>query len=193
MSYCTVGDVLDYLGIEQGGGATDNLLHRHVAAAQAAIDAYCHRTFEALADETRNVDSLGDHIRGRALFLDDELCAVTTVTLGDGTELTANDYVTSPRNKPPFNGLRLRHSSGHHRWTYLPDWEGAIQIEGRWAYSLTAPAPIQEACISLAAFYYRQKDQPFTDVTAVEAGVVMRPIGIPAHVRTMLDNGYRKP
>jgi hypothetical protein len=29
-------------------------------------------------------------------------------------------------------------------------------------------------------------------VTAVEAGIVVRPVGIPAHIKTMLDQ-YRKP
>ena len=193
MSYCTVTDVLDYLGIDDGSSISASLIESHIEAAQGMIDNYCHRTFEVGAVATRYVDALGDHIRGRALYLDDELYSITSITLGDGTVLASTDYVTIPRNVPPFTGIRLKHSSDHNSWRYVTDWEGAIEIEGGWAFSETAPAVVREACISLAAFYYRQKDQPFTDVTAVEAGVVMRPIGIPAHVRAMLDNGYRKP
>jgi hypothetical protein len=193
VTYALVSDVLDYLGIDDTSGISASLIEGHIAAAQMAIDNYCHRNFEAPDDETRYYDALGDHIRGRALFLDDEMCRITSITLADGTVLASTDYVTIPRNVPPFTGIRLKHSSAHNTWRTATDWEGAIEIEGGWAYSVEAPAVIHEACVSLAAFYYRQKDQPFTDVTAVEAGVVVRPIGIPAHIKAMLDNGYRKP
>ena len=192
MAYCTTAWVKSLVDIKSPGD--DNLIDSLIDAAQQAIDGYCHRSFEASADTTRYIDAVGDHVRGRVLHLDDigELAAVTTITNGDGVEVTSGEYVLVPRNKTPYTAIRLLGSSGK-TWTYSTDWEDAISITGRWAYSSSAPAIIQEACASLAAFYYRQKDAPFTDVTAVEVGVVVRPVGIPTHIKAMLDKGYVKP
>jgi hypothetical protein len=93
--------------------------------------------------------------------------------------------VTTPRNLTPFWAIRLKGNSGK-MWTFNDDWEGAIAITGRWAYSVTPPPAIREACVQYTAFLYRQKDQPLTDVTAIEAGVVMRPTGLPVHIKLML-------
>jgi hypothetical protein len=191
MSYCLAYDVKAHLGVDSPGD--DQLLTAYIAGAQAWIDEYCHRTFEAPEDTTRYIDAAGNHLRGRVLYIDHigELCSITEVTNGDGIVVASEDYVTTPRFDTPIYALRLKMNSGL-IWQWTNDWEDAISITGRWAYSITAPAPIKQACIQLAAFYYRQKDAPFTDVTAVEAGVVIRPMGIPAHVKAMLDP-YRKP
>ena len=191
MAYCLPTDVMEYLGIDSGEDG--DLLTVHIAAAQDAIDNHCRRTFEAAADSIRYVDAMGDHIRNLYLFLSEtgELCQITSITNGDGIVVATGEYVTDPRSHTPYHAIKLRSDAGKF-WTYQTYWESAIAINGRWAYSITAPAGIVQACIGLAAFYYLQKDQPFADVTAVEAGVVMRPIGIPAYVRTMLQ-GYVKP
>jgi hypothetical protein len=174
------------LGIESDD---DNpLIATYIAAAQAAIDLWCNRTFEAVADTTRYIDAIGQHIGGYDLMIPPEvgeLASITEVLNGDGIEVTSSQYVTVPRNAAPFYGLRIKGSAGK-TWVYDDDFEDAIAITGRWAYSVSPPAPIKTACIKLAAFYYRQKDVPFTDVTAVEAGVVVRPIGIPAVITPLL-------
>ena len=193
MAFCTVAQVKQYLGISQPDD--DALLSDLIDAAQGAIDKYCHRTFEAASDTTRYIDAVGNHIiDGRVLYLDDigELAQITTVTNGDSIEVTSSEYITDPRNRTPYRAIRILSSSGK-TWTYSTDWEGSISILGRWAYSITADDVIAEACVEMAAFYYRQKDQPFQDVTAVEAGVVIRPVGIPAYIKTKLDHGYVKP
>lgn len=193
MAYCTVADVKQLLGISQPDD--DALITSQIDEAQGAIDAYCHRTFEAATDTTRYIDAIGRHIiDGRVLYLDDvgELAAITTITNGDGIEITSSEYITDPRNRTPYRAIRILSSSGK-TWTYNTDWEGAISIEGRWAWSVAADDVIKGACTEMAAFYYRQKDQPFQDVTAVEAGVVIRPVGIPAYIKTKLDHGYVKP
>ena len=191
MAYCQDYDVKAHLGIDSPDD--DQLIEAYIAGAQAWIDAYCHRTFEASADTTRYVDAVGGHIRALTLYIDHvgELCSITEVINGNGIVVASDDYVTTPRNQTPYYALRLKLNSGL-VWQWLNDWENAIEITGRWAYSITAPAPIKQACIQLAAFYYRQKDAPFTDVTAVEAGVVIRPMGIPTHVKAMLAP-YKKP
>jgi len=189
MAYCTVADIVGHLGVEDT--ADDALIQGYVDAAQAWIDRYCHRTFEALENETRYVDARGDHLRGRVLYIDriGELAEIDEIINGDGVEVT--EYVTTPRNSPPYYAIRIKAMSGLF-WTWVDDWEEAIAITGKWAYSVSPPEAIRQACIQLAAFYYRQKDQPFSDVTAVEAGVVIRPIGIPAAIKALITP-YVKP
>jgi hypothetical protein len=191
MAYCTITDVREYLGVELLDD--DVLIQSLIDTAQAWIDTYCHRTFEASVDETRYVDASGDHLRGNVLYIDHvgELCSITSVVNGDGTTVDASDYVTTPRGKTPFYAIRLK-TMAPTLWRWTDDWEDAIAITGRWAYSITAPEPIKQACVQLVGFYYRQKDQPYLDVTAVEAGVVIRPSGIPNHIKMML-RGYVKP
>lgn len=181
MAYVTAALVRAYLGTTSSGD--DTLITALGARAQAAIDTYCHRTFEADTNTTRYFDAVGPHIAGPVLYLDRDLCAVNTVTNGDGTAVTA--YVTEPRNDTPYYALRLKSTAGV-TWTYSTDWERAIAISGKWAYSTSAPADIVQAATRLAAFYYRQKDAALQDVTAIEAGVVVRPVAIPADVLALL-------
>ena len=62
----------------------------------------------------------------------------------------------------------------------------AISIAGRWAYSTKAPKAIAHACKRLAAFKYKQRDAALFEVTAIEAGTVIAPVGIPADIRAVL-------
>ena len=55
----------------------------------------------------------------------------------------------------------------------MMEWRDAISITGRWAWSLTAPPDIAQACARLAAFLYKQRDAQLFDVTAIEAGTVI--------------------
>ena len=107
MAYCTVADVTQYLGISSGEDSA--LIGRLIDAAQQAIDDYCHRTFEASADSTKYVDVHHDIVDGYTLFIDHvgDLCAITTVTNGDGNEVTSSQYTTQPRNETPYYALRI--------------------------------------------------------------------------------------
>lgn len=191
MSYTTVAEVKRYLDIT--GTSDDALLASLITSAQAAIDAHCDRTFEAVTDSTRYFDGLGPHIDGVTLWLDRDLCSITTVTNGDGNTISGSSYVTWPRNSAdgPFYAIRIKESADTD-WTYGTDWENAISIAGRWAYSTSAPDDVRHACTRLAGFYYRQKDAQVFDVTAIpDAGVMTVPVGIPADVKLML-NPYRR-
>lgn len=183
MAYATAADVRQYLGINST--VDDALLTALCARAQAAIEMYCGRLFEASDNTTRTFDAVGRHIDGVRLVFDRDLCSINSVTNGDGVAVAANEYVTLPRSDTPYYGIQLKTSAGK-AWTYSTSWEGAIAISGKWAYSATAPADIVQAAIRLAAFYYRQKDAQLQDVTAIEAGLVVRPIGMPADVQVLL-------
>lgn len=187
MAYCSVADIKTYLGISESGD--DALITTLIGAAQAAIDTYTGNTFEAAVDTVRYYDVHGPHIAGRRLFFDKPLASLTSISDGGGL-FAATDYVMLPRNDAPFYGVELKLTTGR-MWTYVNDWENAISVTGRWGYSVAAPDDIRQAARRLAAFYYRQKDAPLQDVTAIEAGVVIQPIAIPADVRALLAP-YRK-
>lgn len=187
MAYTTAANVKTYLAID--GSGDDALIGTLIAAAQAAIDSYCRRTFEASTDTTRTFDALRD-VERYVLFLDEDLAAITTVTNGDGVEVASDEYTTQPRNRTPYYALKILSSSAK-TWDFDDDHEDAISIEGRWAYSTTAPDDIAQAATELAAFLYRRKDAAITDITAIEAGVVIQPQSIPGTVRALL-NPYRR-
>lgn len=189
MAYTTVGAVKAYAGISKP--ADDALILSLIDAAQLAIDGYCHRTFEASADSTRYFDRSSEYVDGLTLWLYDEIASITTVTNGDGVEVASDEYTTIPRNDTPYTRIRILSNSGK-SWNYTDEWMDAISITGKWAYSETAPDDVTQACVRYATFMYRAKDAPLTDVTAVEAGVVIKTPGMPADVRVILGP-YRKP
>ena len=184
MAYTVLLDVKDYIGID-GSTADDALLTELIRRATSAIDALCLRTFEASANTTRYFDAL-QHVTGRRLILDRDLCSITSITNGDGTTVTSSQYVTYPRNETPIYAIQLRSSAGIN-WTYDDDAEDAIAISGKWAYSLTAPDSIAHACIRLTAFFYRSKDAQVFDQTAFsELGAIRMNRKLPSDIMEML-------
>lgn len=185
MAYCSLAQLKTYVG------ATDNdddaLLTDCITRAEAVIDRATKRTFEASADSTRTFDAQQD-VAGRTLYLDADLCAITSITNGDGAAITALQVVSEPRNHAPYYALTLKASTGL-AWTYETDPEDAISVTGRWAYSTTPPADIEQACVRLAAWLYRQKDsssdldRPMVSMD----GATLLPAQIPADVQRMLQ------
>ena len=187
MAYCTNALVKTYLGVSAAGD--DDLIDDLIDRAQAAIDRHCGRTFEAAADTTRKF-TVGDDTDQEMLYLDEDLCAITTVTTdadGDADVLTVNtDYVTVPRNTTPYYALKILSGSDYY-WTYTTEPENGITVLGRWAWSTAPPDDIIHACVRLASYYYQQKDAQVFDTIAVpDAGVITIPAGIPADVKLIL-------
>lgn len=188
MAYTTTANIKNYLGIT--GAADDILLASLIARAEQTIDSYCGRTFEAGADDTREF-TVGEDTEGDTLYLDEDLCAITTVkTDADATTpitLATSEYVTIPRNRTPYHAIKIL-SSSTNTWTYTTNPENGVTITGRWAWSTTAPDDIVHACTRLAGYFYRQKDAGVFDITAIpDAGVIQVPQGIPRDVKIILD------
>lgn len=185
--YTDLATLKSYLGIATA--EDDALLTSLITRAQQMIDTAAQRTFEAAADATRRFDAVRDVTSdGQMLFLDDDLCQITTVVNGDGATVSASAYTTEPRRQTPYYALRLKPSAGL-AWTYTTDPQNAIQITGRWAYSLSAPADIAHACVRLAAYLYRQKDTQAAlgDLPrAAPEGVLLMPARLPHDVAHML-------
>lgn len=184
MAYASLAELKAYAGIDSSGD--DTLLTALLARAQAIIDSHCRRTFEAAADSTRYFDA-EDDVDDDDLIVDTDLYSVTSVTNGDGTAVAASEYVLEPANHRPAYAICLKENSSV-VWTWSDSPENAISVTGRWAYSLTAPADITHACIRLAAWLYRQKDNS-ADVDAVNVtsgGAVIVPSGLPNDVTLLL-------
>lgn len=186
MAYASLTELKLYRGIPTSTTADDAILSACLTRAQAQIDVYCDRTFEATATSTRYFDAVRDvSSDGRTLYLDADLAEITTIT--NGTANAVTKYVTVPVNHGPYREIRLKASAGE-LFTYSGDPESAISVRGKWAYSTKAPADIVQATIRLAAYMYAQKDSSVFDVTAFPGeGVMNVPQGMPRDVREILD------
>jgi hypothetical protein len=187
MAYCRTADVKEYLDIQSADD--DALIGDFIDRAQAAIDSHTRRTFEDPgADDTREF-TVGVDTEGRELLFDEDIYSITSVVTdadGDADTIPTADYVTLPRNKTPYYGIKILGSSDYY-WQYSDDPEMGIEITGRWAYSSDAPADIAQACARWAAYMYRQRDSQVFDVTAIpDAGVIQIPQGVPADVKILL-------
>ena len=186
MAYVTTANLKVYLDISED--RDDTLLGSLLDSATEAIDNYTKRTFAVASDTTRYFDALGDHIKGYRLDLDEDLAAITTVTNGDGVVVSSSEYTPVLKNDPPYFALQILSQAGK-IWTYSSEWMNAIEIVGKWGFSVSGsePADILQACRRLAAFYYKQRDAALFDVSAIEGGAVIQPQGIPLDVRKLLD------
>ena len=180
MAYTTVADLKTYLGIENTNTADDTLLTTLIARAQSMIDAQVGRTFEAAADTARKF-SYAD-IDGALLWFGADCAQITSVINGDSTVFVATEYWTQPINAKPYYGLKLKPQYGL-AWD---GWTDDITVTGRWAYSVTAPADIIQACTRLAAWLYRLRDNAQLDQAIITGNVTVLPATIPNDVATIL-------
>lgn len=185
-AYATLAQLKDYVDIDTANTDDDALLTMALDNASAIIDTQTHRTFAAAIDSTRTHDALC-HVEGRRLWLVGDLAAVTSVTNGNGAVVPPTAYVSEPLYETPYFALTLKRSSSI-AWTYNTDPEGAIAVTGKWAYSVTPPAPIVQATLRLSAFLYRQRDNALDlDRTLIVGNTTMTPAQLPADVRLILQ------
>ena len=189
MAYVTVTELQQYAKIVSD--ADNSLLQSLIDAAVAYIEDFVGFSFEASADSTRYLDA-DAAVAGRALYFGAWCAAITTVTNGDGTEISSDYYATTPRNDGPFYAIKLLSSSGY---TWEDDDEGdpedAISVVGRWAWSTSPPTDIKHATLRLALWYYRQRDNSSDmDRPLLAEGVTILPAQVPRDVIEIL-NHYR--
>ena len=182
MAYASLDDLTTYLGIDDST-ADDGLLTRLLLRSQAAIDSYTRRTFEVAADSTRW--HTAGNVQGRTLFLDGDCCAITAIVNGDGATVAAAEYYTLPRDRTPFYAVEL-YGDSTVGWVDGGRSGGQIAVTGRWAYSTTAPADVTHACVRLAAWFYRQKDNAAADQAMIIGDTTILPARIPTDVQMLL-------
>jgi len=190
MSYINLIQLKEYLGTT--GSGHDAILDRCKDAAQQEIENYCRRTFEEStgiqyyrSDDLKNLADMGGN--GNVLLLGRDCLAIEELLNADddATEITSTGYWLEPRNTPPYQWVRLKHSEA---WIFGTD--GEISVQGTWGYSTGPDATIIQLTKEMAAYLYRQRDNPVYDVTATpEAGVITVPKGMPEHVRYALEKG----
>ncbi|MDX9779619.1 MAG: head-tail connector protein [bacterium] len=187
MSYATAVQVKEYLGIS-GTVVDDNLLDDLIERAEGLIDAYTGRSFVSTTATKFFDDSFTN---GSDLNLwGYDLLTVTKLTNGDGVEVTSSDYRLFPRNDNPKWMLRLDEA---YSWNFS-DGDSEISVAGTWGYSATPPLDIQHACVRLAAFLYRQKDNS-ADIDRpmiTGDGVTIMPSALPVDVTRILDRYKRR-
>src|SRR5581483_5292114 len=84
--------------------------------------------------QTRHFDAVANIEREqRRLWLDEDLLAVLTLTNGDGTLISSNQYVLESPDETPYWAIKLLASAGI-AWTYEDDPENAILLNGIWGY-----------------------------------------------------------
>ena len=191
MAYITLATLKTYRGVTKT--SEDALLGDCITRAEAQIDSYTGRCFAApTTAATHYLDAVRDVSDDkRTLYLDDDLYSVTAVINGDGETVNSTAYVTEPRHDTPYRSLRMKSGASTY-WTYDDNQEDAIQVGGRWGYSATPPADIQQATIRLASYIYAQKDAAVFDVTAMpDMGMMIIPQGLPRDVKEILDP-YRR-
>ncbi len=204
MAYVTIAECIEYGGFDSdfSSDASDfdkdqsyTLLENLIPRAQAIIDEYTGRTFEASSD-IRYFDASED-VRGMTLLLDEDLLWDTDVTItnGDGTSFKDSDYVTEPRNDNPVWGITLLGSTGYD-WEESADGdvENAISVDGKWGFSAAPPNDIKHATIRLVRWLYKQRTGEIESDSPLitPQGIMVMPAKLPSDVLAIL-NLYRKP
>lgn len=188
--YITVEQLKNYLGIAITNSDDDNLLSEIIEHSQSFVESYTGKKFKIATDTTKYFDVECD-VYKRTLYLDNEIAQITSITNGDSTVITTSSYVTEPRSDGPFFAIKLK-DDANVNWTYSTTPENAIQIVGRWGYTVSPPNDIKQAVYRLCAYFYRQKDSGVFEVTSfVEGGAMEIPMGIPKSVLQIL-NHYNK-
>lgn len=196
MAYLEVSELKAYLGIKSS--ADDSLLGDICEEAQAAVDNICNRTFEAHHSATRYFNALDIRYGGKVdafqntLLLDFDLCQLDSIKNGNGQTIPNNVVVLLPTNFIPSYAIKIKMNTSY-VWTYVGTPDTAIEITGRWAYSVNCPTPIRAATRRLAGYMYRAKDNTAeTDRSIVSAdGVAIGAPAIPSDVTRMLEP-YRR-
>jgi hypothetical protein len=141
----TLANLEAWLGLASGN-ADEPLLSRLITAVSAYIETWCDRPFASQAyTETR--DGTGAL---RMAFAQTPVTAVTSVTVG-GQAIPAGDAVSAPGyfftpTMLTLNGYEFARGLGNVQLAYT-------------AGFATTPPEIEQACIELAAFRYRELER----------------------------------
>lgn len=162
----------------------DGLLQDCLDRAESAIDDYTRRNFVGTAGTAFYSRYTQAQTYNQALYLNQDLFSLTTLTNGDGANIPVGSVWLEPRNLgPPYRILRLKSA---YVWVWNTDSD--VQIVGTFGYGTVAPPDVQQATIRYAAYLFRQKDASGpTDVSGFpQAGETPVPRGMPDDVRYLL-------
>lgn len=171
--YALVSDVRErYLKAENA--PDDTLILDFIREASKFADAASGRFFYPLI-QTRKLDAVADlRDDGSILALDWDCLSLTTITNGDASTISANNYVTEPRNDTPYWAVKLLASSNL-AWTYTSDPENAISIAAIWGYHADYANAWVDTGATLAAAISNTTGTTFTCTTAkLKSGMLVK-------------------
>jgi hypothetical protein len=194
MAYIASSDVKQYGGIPDTDTVDDAELTLLIARAQAFVEEYTGRAFQADSDnQATRYYMAAESVERGVLWLDKDLNTVGTDGIVAGTDtLASTDYVTVPRNDKPYYAIRLTAQTPL-SWgepTSDGDYEDAIAVHGQWAYSSDVPADIQHAMIRLVKYFYklgRLSDETADRPIVLESGAIVQAADFPKDVLSILD------
>ena len=170
-SYATLSDLKNYIGITDV--ASDAQLLRVLEAASQWIDQHTGRVFALdAADTTRLFYPNAD-----GTLAVPDLATVTSIktdSRGDrtyATTLTTTDYELYPLDGPPYQSVRIWPTSSR---SFADGRQ--VQIVGKFGYTVGGAAPyaVQQACVILAARYYKRAEAPFGILQTTDLGQYTR-------------------
>jgi hypothetical protein len=164
--YTTASAVKALLGITDT--VEDTEIGLAITAASRMVDHFCRRQFgQEPSDSTRYYEITGDTVA-----VGDYMAAPTTVSVEQGTEVTAltitTDYRLHPRNSvadgKPYTHIYLENSYGMDAW---------LKVVGTLGWS-SVPDLIEQATQIQALRLFKRKDAAFGIAGSPETGSEMR-------------------
>lgn len=174
------------------GSTDDSFIQEALSAAHDVLENYLGRTVLATADTTEYFDLPGDEVVGDTIYLSDrgDICAITTLTNGDGTEITSGNYTLYPKTlntrRPSYDRLKILSTSSATWDVGTNAYENALQVTGKWAMwaaVASVPADFAISVMEITAHILEsRKSQVFDTVAVPDAGVIQVPTGLPRTV-----------
>ena len=186
--YATLAELKERLGV--GDTADDAPLEAVITAVSRLIDEETGRHFYATGSETRYYTA-GDH---DILFLPDDVLTLTSLATDDDgdrvyeTTWASTDYDLEPYNTTPKTMIQLAPNGTR----TFPTIRRGVAIVGTFGFNATGehPDPIREACLILAARFFKRKDAPFGVLGTPEMGIMRITKNDPD--ATLLLRAYRR-
>jgi hypothetical protein len=192
--YAGTFDLINYMYGTYGGTITPiggtltasnlMLLQDALDQAESAINDYTRRNFVGTVGTKYYNRYSQNNLAGQALYLEDDLVSLSSLTNGDTAVIPVGSVWLEPRNSgPPYRILRLK--SGY---VYTWNTDSDVIVAGTFGYGTVPPDAIVRSTIRLASYYYRLKDVGPGDVSGqTDAGEVAYPKGIPDDIKINLS------
>lgn len=183
--YATLDELKSRLDVTNGNH--DAKLEQIIEAASRQIDGWTARTFYVEEGVTRTVTA----DEGDVLLLDRDLIALDGIaTDEDGDRVYEISWDVSQvefDGDPPYQALYLVPLASR----FFPLGRNRVQVTGDWGYSATVPDAIREACLLVAARYFKRKDAPFGVAGSADHGQLLTLPGMDPDVKQLISQ-YRK-
>jgi len=178
MAYTTLAEVKTFCSVT--GAGDDTLLGAIMSAAEAVVENYTDRVFDAAAaaDQTfTRLNTGANRFDGKKLYF-------YTETADDLVSITDSPTVLMlPEDGPPYYGCMLTEGS----WAYP-----TVTVNAYWGYSKTPPADIELAVWRICKWLYDMQDTGRGSAPIVTPnGQVLIPEGLPMDIKQLLDP-YRR-